>query len=367
MIQEEIIDPSISNIDIVGFVNELKILREQINSSLGEEDIKHLKKIENWGLISNAFGLLTAGLAPNIFSAGGMALGRSTRWLLMHHIGHRGYDNVPGIPLKYTSKYFAKGLRRFIDWPDWITPESWKYEHNVLHHSHTGENKDPDLLERNTNKIRNSNMPDVIKYTIILLLGSAWKPVYYAPSNIHALNVDKVKDEDGNFEFDNKLLKELILECYLPYIILQFVILPSLFLPLGPWSVFSAFVNSIAADIISNFHTFFVVAPNHTADDIYRFNSKPLNRNERFLRQVIGSANYKTGNDLIDYLQFWLNYQIEHHIYPDLPMLKYQQYQPQIKAICKKYNVPYIEDSVFVRFKKMLDVTIGKTSMKVLD
>lgn len=368
MIQEKKIEGnSISNIDVVGFVKELKQLREEINASLGEEDIKHLKKIETWGNISNLLGVLTAGLAPNIFSATAMSLGRSTRWLLMHHIGHRGYDNVPGIPDKYTSKYFAKGFRRFIDWPDWITPESWKYEHNVLHHSHTGETRDPDLLERNTNKLRHSQLPDVVKYTLVNLLGAVWKPVYYAPSNLHALRIDKVKDDDGNYEFNSKILKELILECYLPYSLLQFVILPSLFLPLGPWSVFSAFVNSIMAEIISNFHGFLVIGPNHTADDIYRFNSKPKDRNERFLRQVIGSANYKTGNDFIDYLQLWLNYQIEHHLYPDIPMLKYQQFQPKIKALCEKYNVPYIEENIFIRFKKMLDVTIGKTSMQVID
>jgi fatty acid desaturase len=368
MIQEkEIVENPLTNIDVVGFMKELKTLREEINASLGEEDIKHLKKIENWGLISNLLGILTAGIAPNIFSAAAMGLGRSTRWLLMHHIGHRGYDNVPGIPEKYKSKNFAKGWRRFIDWPDWMTPESWKYEHNVLHHSHTGETKDPDLLERNSYKIRNSNVPSPVKYAVVMLLGTMWKPVYYSPSNLHALRIDKVKEENGDFELNSKILQELILECYLPYTLLQFVIFPMLFLPLGPWSVFSAFSNSIMAELITNFHGFLVVGPNHTAEDIYRFNSKPKDRNERFLRQVLGSANYKMGNDVIDYLQFWLNYQIEHHLFPDIPMLKYQQFQPKIKALCEKYNVPYLEENVFIRFKKMLDVTVGKTSMKVID
>lgn len=368
MIQEnEIADNTIQNIDIDGFVKELKKLREEINASLGEEDIKHLQKIENWGIISNLLGVLTAGIAPNLFSSFAMGLGRSTRWLLMHHIGHRGYDSVPNIPAKYTSKVFAKGLRRFIDWPDWMTPESWKYEHNVLHHSHTGETRDPDLLERNSYKIREANVPMPLKYAVVTLLGTVWKPAYYAPSNLHALHVDKVKKDNGDFELDAKLIKELILECYLPYTLLQFIIFPMLFLPLGPWSVFSALSNSIMAELMANFHGFLVVAPNHTAEDIYRFESKPKNRNERFLRQVIGSANYTTGNDFIDYMHFWLNYQIEHHIYPDLPMLKYQQFQPQIKAICEKYGVPYLQEDVFTRFKKMLDITVGKTSMKVAE
>lgn len=363
--EKEVSDNTLENIDIDGFVKELKELRKEITESLGEEDIKHLQKIENWGHISNFLGIITAGIAPNIFSSALMGLGRSTRWLLMHHIGHRGYDSVPGIPAKYTSKQFAKGWRRFIDWPDWMTPESWKYEHNVLHHSHTGETRDPDLLERNSDKIRKANVPMPLKYAVVLMLGTMWKPTYYAPSNLHALKVDKVKEDNGDFEFNNKLIQELVLECLLPYSLLQFVIFPMLFLPLGPWGVFSALSNSIMAELITNFHGFMVVAPNHTGEDIYRFTSKPKDRNERFLRQVVGSANYNCGGDISDYLQFWLNYQIEHHIWPDIPMLKYQQFQPRVKEICEKYNVPYLQEDIFTRFKKMLDITVGKTSMKV--
>jgi hypothetical protein len=44
-------------------------------------------------------------------------LGRSTRWLLMHHVGHRGYDKVPGVPAKYTSKVFARGWRAWSTGP----------------------------------------------------------------------------------------------------------------------------------------------------------------------------------------------------------------------------------------------------------
>ena len=33
---------------------------------------------------------------------------------------HRGYDRVPGAPEERTSRGFAKGKRRFVDWLDWI-------------------------------------------------------------------------------------------------------------------------------------------------------------------------------------------------------------------------------------------------------
>lgn len=35
-------------------------------------------------------------------------------------------------------------------------------------------------------------------------------------------------------------------------------------------------------------------------------------------------VNFNTGSDANDYLHGWLNYQIEHHMFPDLSMLSYQ-------------------------------------------
>ena len=55
-------------------------------------------------------------------------------------------------------------------------------------------------------------------------------------------------------------------------------------------------------------------------------------------KQVIGSANFRTGGDVNDFLHGWLNYQIEHHVWPSLSALSYQRGQPELKAICEKYG-----------------------------
>ena len=41
------------------------------------------------------------------------------------------------------------------------------------------------------------------------------------------------------------------------------------------------------------------------------------------------------GGDVNDFLHGWLNYQIEHHLFPDLPPLRYRQLQPKVKARCE--------------------------------
>ena len=45
-------------------------------------------------------------------------------------------------------------------------------------------------------------------------------------------------------------------------------------------------------------------------------------------------------------------------------MLSYKRSQPLVKAICKKHNVPYVQENVFLRVKKTVDIMTGATSMR---
>jgi len=355
-------DPS--SVDMDGFQRELKTLRDEVDASLGEADKAHLRKIERWGRAATVLGLATCWLVPNPLSAAALSLGRSTRWLLMHHVGHRGYDRVPGMASAHTSKGFARGYRRFIDWLDWMMPDAWVFEHNVLHHSHTGEEADPDLLERNAEStLRNKSRPLAWRYVQLALLALTWRASYYAPETLSAL---RRKGRRHGAALSGSERWELVLRCYVPYAAINFVLLPALFLPLGLWAAFSVLCNSVLADLLTNLHTFLVVGPNHTGEDLYRFDTAPEGRGARYVQQVIGSANYRTGGDLNDFAHLWLNYQIEHHIWPDLPMLKYRELQPRVRQLCEKYGVPYVQESVWTRARKMVDVVLGKASMRRL-
>lgn len=353
----------LDSIDCDSFFRELRAIRRDVEASLGEDDIAHLRKIERFGRAATVVGLATAWV-PNPLSMAALALGRSTRWLLMHHIGHRGYDRVPNVPARFTSRVFATGVRRYLDWPDWMMPEAWKYEHNVLHHTHTGELEDPDLIERNTEFLRDVKLPVAVKLAGMGFLAVSWRFSYYAPNTLRAWlgrGRDGAQREEGT---PPGYLRTLVFEGYLPYVFLHFVATPALFLPLGPLAVASAFVNAVGAEALTNLHTFLVVGPNHTGDDLYRFDEPARSKAEAAVRQVLGSVNYATGTELIDYAQLWLNYQIEHHLFPDIPMLRYREIQPRVEALCAKYGIPYVQEGVFGRVKKMLSIAVGTSSMK---
>jgi len=350
-------------IDLDGFAVAVKELRAEIDASLGPDDLRHLRRIERWGRVATAVGLATAPIAPNPLSAVALALGRATRWLLMHHIGHRGYDKVPAIPARYTARVFARGWRRLVDWIDWMLPEAWIYEHNILHHQHTGESRDPDLIEQNLEEIHRSRLPVWLRYGLLGALAATWRMSYYAPKTLAAWQHRHAAKDAAQ----PTPLGLLVRRCYAPYALLSFVALPLLFAPLGAWAVFSAWCNSLLAEMLTNLHTFFVVGPNHTGDDVFRFDDRPASRGEFYVRQVAGSVNYRTAGDLTDYAHLFLNYQIEHHLFPDVPMLAYRRVQPKVKALCALYGVPYVQEPVSRRFRKMARVFVGTARMRRIE
>jgi len=157
-----------------------------------------------------------------------------------------------------------------------------------------------------------------------------------------------------------------------PYFFVRFMLVPLPFAVLdfatgaaGHWIIFNVMVSLVLAEIMTNIHSFVVIATNHAGDDLYRFNVHCKPRSATFfLRQVISSANFTCGTDLIDFMHGWLNYQVEHHLWPDLSMLSYQKSQPLVKAICDRHGVPYIKHNVFWRLKKLTDIMVGTASMR---
>ena len=78
---------------------------------------------------------------------------------------------------------------------------------------------------------------------------------------------------------------------------------------------------------------------------------------------ILGSTNYRCGGDLNDAMHGWLNYQIEHHLWPDMTMLQYRRAQPKVREICERHGVPYVQESVWRRCRKTVAIMVGDASM----
>lgn len=364
---------SYNKVDREELAKDLNKIHKDVLSKIGKEDFQHLKKMERWGKICSLLGYGTSWIIPNPISALLMSQGSFTRWThLTHPIVHKGYDKIADIPEKYTSKNFAKGWRRFLDWPDWITPAGWHQEHDILHHYNLGEKLDPDHLQYNMEWLRQSNVPMWLRFLIVGAFTTVWKILYYTPRTHKELRLSTARQNregqlmltrKGAWSLFTKEGRALWFQSLLPYAGFRFVLLPLLFIPLGTIAAVNVLLNSLMAEAFLNIHSFLVIVPNHAGDDVMMFEEKGKGRGEFYLRQILGSVNYPTGSDLNDFFYGWLNYQVEHHLWPDIPLSQYQNVQSKVVEICKKHGIPYRQEPVFKRLFKALDIMVGRTSM----
>jgi fatty acid desaturase len=357
------------------FFSELESLTQQVYNDRRPEDLNHLRRIKRWGRAASIIGYATSWLGVNPISIIAIALGISSRWTIVaHHILHRGYDPYPNARASERSNSFGRGFRRLFDWCDWLPVKAWVHEHNGMHHYRLGEYYDPDVPESNMKWICRSGVPMPIRYAVVWFGVFTWKWSYYAPRLLQVALRERGTAPKPYHPFAaeswnplDPIGRSVWIQSRLPYLFFRFGLLPLIFLPLGRGAWVAVLLNTLFAELLTNAHSFFLVVPNHAGSDIPRFETPPKNRNEFRLRQIVGSVNFKTGSDLNDFLHGWLNYQIEHHIWPDLSLRQYQTWQPRLKELCERHGLSYCQQSVWSRSIALFRNLVGKSRMPVLN
>jgi fatty acid desaturase len=66
-----------------------------------------------------------------------------------------------------------------------------------------------------------------------------------------------------------------------------------------------------------------------------------------FLRRQVLTSRNVAGSRLVDFVLGGLNYQIEHHLFPNMPRPNLRRAQPLVRAFCQHHGLPYTEASLF--------------------
>jgi linoleoyl-CoA desaturase len=97
------------------------------------------------------------------------------------------------------------------------------------------------------------------------------------------------------------------------------------------------------ANIIRNVWAYAIIFCGHFPDQTYTFGQDEVKDETRggfYVRQLLGAANID-GSPLFHVVSGNLGYQVEHHLYPDMPSTRYAEIAPRVKAICERYELPY--------------------------
>ena len=334
-----------------------------------------------WSHALTALGwsLAPLGGAALPLSALALALGDFSRWILAHHLCHGAYDRAD-LPSSMRGDRYGRGWRRITQWLDWMPADAWSHEHNTLHHYRTNEaTHDPDLVQEKAGWLRGWRAPYALKLAVVWAGACVWKPLYYGPNTLLELERARLRREGRAEEAEGLSLyrwrswlrgeRPLMLwalwRSWLPGLA-RLAALPLLaWVTLGAEASACALWASLLGQALANLHSFWVIVPNHAGEDLLTFEGKPKGRGVFYARQVASSCDYHTGSRVGDFLMGYLNYQIEHHVWPTMTMRQCRLAQPRLKALCARWGLPYRQEPLWVRGARMARVATGRERMEV--
>jgi NADPH-dependent stearoyl-CoA 9-desaturase len=110
----------------------------------------------------------------------------------------------------------------------------------------------------------------------------------------------------------------------------------------GPSAPFTLAGNA-TANLTRNLWSFTIIFCGHFPDGTQEFTEEETaeeTRGQWYYRQLLGSANL-TGGKLFHVLSGNLSFQIEHHLFPDIPAHRYGEVSVEVREICERYGIPY--------------------------
>ncbi len=113
---------------------------------------------------------------------------------------------------------------------------------------------------------------------------------------------------------------------------------------------------NLVANILRNLWAYVVIFCGHFPDGAEKFTADQFateTRAEWYLRQMLGSANFSAG-PVLAFMSGHLCYQIEHHLFPDLPCNRYPDIARRVKALCAEYDLPYTTGSLPRQYLRVL-------------
>jgi len=318
--------------ELAHFGAEIDALRARTVADLGERDARYIRrvvKLVNY-LEVGGRAVLLAGLFPPAFVLGSLMLGVSKiieNMEVAHNVMHGQYDWM-GDPSLNGKTY---------EWDIVGTSDNWRKTHNFRHHTFTNVH----------------GMDDDIGYGLLRLFPEQkWSPFFlFQPliAIIFALLFQwgvAIQDLRLGRYFKGKVTGKQLGEQFKPVgkkmryqMLKDFVIFPLL---AGPFFL-PVFLGNMVANGIRNVWTYTIIFCGHFTTDVETFPRSIIKNETRghwYVRQIKGSSNLK-GGKLLNLLSGNLSFQIEHHLFPDLPASRYAEIAPEVQAICERYGQHY--------------------------
>jgi NADPH-dependent stearoyl-CoA 9-desaturase len=323
--------------DIESLGRELDAIRRDIEESRGAADARYIRRtirLQRSLEVAARLTLFASKYRPAWIAGTAMlAVSKMIENMeLGHNVSHGQWDWMNDPEIHSTS----------WEWDQVGPSRQWKRAHNYSHHTYT-------------NIV---GMDDDIGFGILRMTrDEEWKPINLIQPLANVLlaatfewgialhDLDKQKELEGvdpkqllsgpNKAFFGKVARQVTRD---------FVIHPAV---TGPaWK--STLTANATANLARNLWAYAVIFCGHFPDGAEKFTVEQFEDEthaEWYLRQMLGSANFEAG-PVMAFMSGNLSYQIEHHLFPDLPSNRYAEISVRVRALCDKYDLPYTTGSL---------------------
>ena len=323
----------LSEADIAALGRELDAIRERVLADRGQRDADYIHRLIRFqrSLEVASRGILLFSLFPPAWLAGTAGLSVSKileNMELGHNILHGQWDWMRDPAIHSTT----------WEWDNVTPADMWKHSHNELHHTYTNVlGKDNDL------GYGIMRVDEDQRWHRFYLAQPLWNFINMMAFEYgiaaYDLEIGKVvkgrKDKKEFFGQAKRVLRKIRAN-----VVKDYVVHPLLS---GPSAVTTVTAN-LTANVVRNIWTHSVIMCGHFPSGVQTFTKDSIEgetRDEWYLRQMLGAANID-GGPLLHLMSGNLSFQIEHHLFPDLPSNRYQEIAPEVREVFERYGLPYV-------------------------
>jgi len=341
---------------------QLDAIHDEVYEDLGDRDRRYIvAMIEMHRRLAVLARTLLLGSTLRPLWLGGTAANSAAKVLENMEIGHNvlhGQWDWMNDPHIHSTTW---------DWDTASTAEAWKHSHNYVHHTYTNiRGKDKDLGYEIMRIDPHQRWHPVYLlqpfYNVLLMALFEWGVAF------HDLDLEAVrKGEKDKAQLREELrgiagkARSQIVKDYVAWPLVSALAAGAAqaaaeaarrergasvlrrALDRGVRTFRSTAAANATANVVRNLWSHAIIFCGHFPDQTYTFSQDEVEDETRgawYVRQLLGAANIE-GSPLFHVASGNLGYQVEHHLFPDMPSTRYAKIAPRVKAICERYGLPY--------------------------
>ena len=327
----------LSRQDIEALGRDLDAIRERIIGSRGADDAAYIRKVidvqRSLELASRA--VLLFSLLPPAWIAGtaGLSVAKILENMeIGHNVMHGQWDWMRDPKIHSTT----------WEWDNATPSDMWKHSHNELHHTYTNVlGKDNDLgygIMRVDEDQRWS--PFFLGQPLYNFVNACFFQYGIAAYDLEIGRYLKGRKDKDTFTRQVKgvlgKIRKQVTRDYLVHPLLS-----------GPSALTTLGANA-TANLVRNLWTHSVIMCGHFPEGVETFEKTSIEgetRGDWYVRQMLGAANI-SGSKVMHLMTGNLSFQIEHHLFPDLPSNRYAEIAPEVQALFARHDLAYVVGSL---------------------